>query len=545
MRIRPTALKPVDANKLLPGTTIRTDICIVGSGAAGLSVANEFLGTSREVCILEGGGYGPNEETQSLYDLESIGYPIRENFMSRARYYGGTCNLWAGRTMRLEPIDLAQRSWIPNSGWPMPYSELARYYHEGTRALRLPSFQTFDQIAHPLHMSEKEISLFDNDQLRAIPILWGTKPFRFGTAYKSKLQKAPNITLYLNANVTEINLDDSGTYVASLSASTLGGTELVISASYVVLACGGLENARLLLVSRGVCSSGVGNEFDVVGRYYMDHPRAIFGQVRLHPNTSLPKLMGYPLPDGMAQIGIGLTEHVQRKEHLHNSYVTLEPQLSEVAQKRYESSVRFAKIVLRKGYAGRRYNVFGARLAEVRDMIYLLTPKEIMPHALYRWYVTAKRSLNRYIRVKYLTTVNYCEQIPNPESRVYLSQKRDRLNMNTLILDWRLDAQESNSIARLHQVLAKRLVRSEIGDLESSRPEFENLSFTDASHHMGTTRICEDPKKGVVDAHCKVHGVSNLFVTGSSVFPTVGHANPTLTIVALAIRLADHLKEKR
>lgn len=544
MRIPPTALKPVDANKLLSGTTVRTDICIVGSGPAGISVANEFFGTSREVCLLEGGGYGPDEETQSLYDLESIGYPIRENFMSRARYYGGTCNLWAGRAMRLEPIDLDQRSWIPNSGWPIPYSELTDYYHKGARALRLPSFQMFDQIARPLHMSEKEVSLFDNDRLRAIPILWGTRPFRFGTAYKSKLQKAPNITLYLNANVTEINLDDSGTYVTSLSASTLSGTEFIISANYVVLACGGLENARLLLVSRGICSSGVGNEFDVVGRYYMDHPRAIFGQVRLHPNTSLPKLMGYPLPDGMAQLGIGLTENVQRKEHLHNSYVTLEPQLSDLAQQRYESSVRFAKILLRKGYAGRRYNIFGARLVEVRNMIYLLTPKEIMPHALYRWYVTAKRKLNKYLRVKYLTTINYCEQIPNPESRVFLSQNRDRLNMNTLILDWRLDAQESTSIARLHQILAKHLVRSEIGDLESSRPEVEKLSFTDASHHMGTTRMCDDPKKGVVNTHCKVHGVSNLFVTGSSVFPTVGHANPTLTIVALAIRLADHLKEK-
>lgn len=532
----------IDANTLHDNLDIHTDLCIVGAGAAGTVLANEFAGTSTGICLIESGSYHPTEENQSLYDFESIGYPVRENFMSRARYYGGTCNIWAGRCMKLRPIDLQKRAWVPNSGWPLTYEELEAYYKKAVKALRLPAGDTFQNLTCLPGLDDKEVSLFDNHDLAPAIALWAKTPLRFGGAYKSTFKKSCNIRVYLNANVTELVLNGLGEAVESLTVRTLSGKQLRIEAKHVVLACGGLENARLLLVSRQKHPHGVGNQFDVVGRYYMDHPRAICGRVQLFGPTSLPGLLGLPLADGMVQIGIALSAEAQCREQLLHSYISLEPQLSQAAEQRYQSSVHFMKILLRKGYAGNRFDFFGARLAEIRELVYLLTPKEIMPHALYRSYITLKRKLYKSVTTKGLTVINYCEQVPNPASRVFLSEKRDRLNMHSLVLDWKVGTEETRSILRLHELLREYLAKSGIGIVESTLPDTHPLPFTDASHHMGTTRMSVAPSTGVVDKNCKVYGVRNLFIAGSSVFPTVGHANPTLTIVALALRLADHLK---
>jgi choline dehydrogenase-like flavoprotein len=532
----------IDSNKLYEHVDITTDICIVGSGAAGTVIANEFHDTSTDICLIESGGYHPTEEHQSLYDLDSIGYPMRENFMSRARYYGGTCNIWAGRCMKLQPIDLQKRAWVPHSGWPLSYSELDAYYKKASQALKLPDLSAFKDFTQLPRVIDQGISLFKNKDLELAIALWAKKPLRFGAAYKSAFKKSRNIRVYLNANVTEIVLNDLGNAVEALRVQTLSGKRWRIKAKHFVLACGGLENARLLLVSRQKHAHGVGNHFDVVGRYYMDHPRAIFGHVRLFGPTSLPMLLGLPLADGKMQMGIALSEEAQRRERVLNSYVSLEPQLSKAAEQRYQSSVHFMKILLRKGYAGNRWNFFNSGLAEIRELVYLLTPKEIMPHCFYRPYLTLKRKLSPSVTTKNLTVINYCEQAPNPQSRVFLSEKRDRFQMHSLVLDWKVGAEETRSILRLHELLGKYLVKSGIGILESTLPDTHTLPFTDASHHMGTTRMSAEPRLGVVDNNCRVHSIKNLFIVGSSVFPTAGYANPTPTIVALALRLADHLK---
>src|SRR5687768_10674708 len=132
-------MKTTDVNELPASSTITADICIVGAGAAGITVATELDGDRQTVCLVESGGYQPDEETQALYALETVGHPVREKFMSRARYFGGTCNLWAGRCMRLTRIDVSPREWVPHSGWPLTYEELERYYARAARMLRLPS----------------------------------------------------------------------------------------------------------------------------------------------------------------------------------------------------------------------------------------------------------------------------------------------------------------------------------------------------------------------------------------------------------------------
>ena len=166
----------IDANRLQPNSILNTDICVVGARAAGITLSNELNGSLQSVCLVESGNHDPDEETQSLYDLGIAGYPVRENFMSRARYFGGTCNLLAGRSMKLTELDLIKREWVPNSGWPITYSELQRYYDKAERILKLPSFDRFENSTLKRSMSPSERTLFNNDDLKPNISLWAKKP---------------------------------------------------------------------------------------------------------------------------------------------------------------------------------------------------------------------------------------------------------------------------------------------------------------------------------------------------------------------------------
>jgi choline dehydrogenase-like flavoprotein len=532
----------VNANEAGDGRTIETDICIVGSGPAGMTLAAELDGTPLRVALVESGDFGPDEETQALYDLSVVGHPVRENFMSRARYFGGTSNLWAGRSMWLTRMDVCVREWIPHSGWPISFDELERYYARAATVLKLPSKRELDGVRASSRRHSVERVLAENADLEANVSAWSRQPLRFGHAYRQQLEASTNIATFVNANVTGIELNAAGDRVEACTAATLGGLALRFKARRFVLACGGLETARLLLASRSVHANGIGNDHDVVGRYYMDHPRAVYGRVKFSAPQKLPGLLGIPLAHGMAQVGIQLKEDVQRRERLLNSYATVERYWSDQAAQAYQSFVHSAKIVLRKGYAGKRFSFSRAELAKVPELIYLLAPRELMPHPLYR---VARQLKERFTKgVTDLIVVTYSEQAPNPQSRVYLGNDRDRFGLPRLVLDWVISRDETRTLMRLHDLIDVHLRNAGIGRLDhgGAADPFGDLRYTDASHHVGTTRMSRDPREGVVNEHCQVHGVGNLFISGSGVFPTSGHANPTLTIVALAIRLAEHLK---
>jgi hypothetical protein len=198
------------------------------------------------------------------------------------------------------------------------------------------------------------------------------------------------------------------------------------------------------------------------------------------------------------------------------------------------------KIFLRRGYSGKRFTLSKVKLAKIPELIYLLAPRELIPHFLYRAFKATREILGK--DPSELIIVNYCEQVPNPASRVFLSEKRDKLNMNRLILDWKVGCEETRTLVRLQELLGQYLQKNNIGSLKADATDLNDLPYTDASHHIGTTRMSDSPRTGVVDVNCKVHGIENLFIAGSSLFPTCGYANPTWTIVALALRLAEHLR---
>ncbi len=531
----------LDARELGQTAELAGNICIVGAGAAGITLATELAGDSRDVILLESGGLRPDEETQALYELESVGYPIRPDFMSRARYFGGSCNLWAGRSMKLSPADTAGRAWVEGSAWPITHNEIEARYPRAAEILGLPELRMFEPSMFRERLGEAERALYGADDLAPTVSLWAPRPRRFGKAYRKRLSRADQVRAVLHANATRIELHPDGRSVTALEAATLDGRRFRVRANAFVLACGGIENARLLLASNDLQANGVGNAHDIVGRYFMDHPRAIHGRVRLGSGRALSWLGGRPLAGGRAQLGIGLDEETRRREGLLNHYVTLEALHSAYTAHAYESFIQTMKVMLRRGHAGSRRDLGRARRTPIPGLIYLLTPKELLPHRLYRWWVRARDALRRDRGPTERTVVYFCEQPPNPESRVRLRRERDALGVPLLTLDWRLGGEVTRSLLRLQEILGDRFRESGVGELS---PGEGDPVYTDASHHMGTTRMSRDPKTGVVNPDCRVHAIANLYVAGSSVFPSAGHANPTLTIVALTLRLADHLKNR-
>lgn len=531
----------VESDALADASSLRAEVCIVGAGAAGITLACELDAAGIQVLLVESGGFELDEDVQALYDLESTGHPLRDSYMSRARYFGGSCKLWAGRSMPLNPIDLEQRDWVADSGWPIPYRELTDWYGAAGQVLELPSLDADALARYRSQFSTAEARLFESAALVPTVSVWARNTQRFGRDYRRRLAASRNVRVLLRHSVTDIQLDAGGVAVQGLVVKSLDGSTLSIAADEFVLACGGLENARLLLASRDRQPQGLGNAHDQVGRCFMDHPRTVFGKVHVPADVRLRALRGRPLPDGKLQIGIGLSAATQRREKLLNHYVTLELQTSGYAEARYQAMVQTAKVLLRRGHAGSRWDFKSMRVRDLPNMVYLLSPKELMPHFAYRAFIAAREALPRKPRPQTYIVVYFCEQPPDAASRVTLAADRDRLGVPKLKLHWRIDASVDDSVRRMQELLAQQLQRSGVGRLEPGSGE---LRYTDASHHMGTTRMSADPRLGVVDADCRVHGVSNLFMAGSSVFPCAGHANPTLSLVALALRLGRHLRTR-
>lgn len=457
---------------------IEADICIIGSGAAGLLMGHEFLGSDTRVVILESGNTEKAAVPDPLYDFTSEQQPI--SLESRVRALGGTTTVWSGRWKPLDPIDFDARDWIPNSGWPLTRSELLPYYRRADALVDVEyAYDDSSKITPPFSLERAEA-------LEPTGVVFLEKHTRnWGNLFKADFNNSKNVSLYVDSHVT--NIHKEGRRVVQVSGRTTTGSEFVVRASRFVLAIGGIENARLLLLSN------IGNEHDQVGRYYMDHPKMAAGIIEGQTPINLSNSGFYDNP-GETRFGLRLKESIQRSHKLLNAHILLES---------VQPNSFFAK-VQRKLFAETQY-------------------------------------ISPTIRIR-----NYLEQPPRAENRVSLGQKRDAFGSRLASIAWSVRNEEMETLAAFHTLLSQDLERMGMGKLMSpllSSPKgARDLMPTDASHHMGTTRMGVSPEYSVVDPSCCVHGTENLFIAGSSVFPTGGSANPTATIGALAIRLADHLK---
>lgn len=527
----------IDARNIPEGTRVESDICIIGAGAAGITLAREFSDTQYNVCLLESGGLDYDKDTQDLYKGENIGFPYYELDALRLRYFGGTTNHWAGACRPLDEIDFAKRSWVPDSGWPFDKSHLDPFYKRAHSVIQLgPYDYNLDSW-----VSKEKPKLPFNENLLTTAMFRG-KPLRFGQVYRDEIENAPNIQTYLFANVTNIASNSDGNTIDRLEVATLAGNNFSVTAKIIILATGGIENPRMLLASNDVHKNGLGNQFDLVGRYFMEHLSA--PAAALFPSDS-----DFPMDlysgkkdnqDGVIGYSyLTLPEKIIKEEELLNIRAFILTIPNQDALTSVSNGVASADAILETMRESKMIDDFDNHLVNVlRDF------DEV---AIYSY----QKFFRQEFRKKPTYYLNYhIEQAPNPESRVTLTTERDKLGLPMVNLAWRFGELEQRTLKRANDIIAQELGRTGIGHLRLTLTDPDTgwpsvlKGVRGAWHQMGTTRMHHDPKHGVVNEDCKVHGISNLYIAGSSVFPASGYTNPTLTIVALSIRLADQIKRE-
>jgi len=505
----------LDARRFPGGTLLEADLCIIGAGPAGIALAVELIGRDLDVLVLESGGLKPDEGIQDLNEGAVIGGPYAGLRQTRYRSAGGAINLWntpvrgeiGGKYVPLDPRDFDQWSEVPLSGWPFDRAHLEPFYQ---RAQAVCGLGRFAYEGNEWADGQRPVPTLASDHVTTGVYQFGTARF-FTRRNVRELLAASNVRLCHHATVCKLETNGTGRRVIGADGASLQGRGLRVQARIFVLAAGAIENARLLLLSRGRGPEALGNRSDWVGRCFMEHPRDY--TLTLIPRS--PSLFrearffdAHRARDGTIIGGrLALQEKTIRSGRLPNASVTLLPR--EKAPVEVSGAVR--RLVARLRRVGRRRSRGGYGWSSIAD------PADVFD--------------------AFRMVVNL-EQRPNPENRVILASRRDSLGVARAEVHWRWREEEQAGLERLRTSIARWLDEAGLGRVEvhPGLPPDPN-----AHHHAGTTRMHSDPRFGVVDANGRVHGTDNLYVAGASVFPTVGFANPTLTIVALALRLADHL----
>ena len=505
----------LDARELRAGTVLEADICIVGGGPAGITLAHEFVGSQAIVLILESGGLKSDEHIQELNEGVVIGDPYAGLQQTRCRQVGGTAHLWntsvgdeiGAKYVPLDPCDFDELADFPHIQWPFDYSDLEPFYRRAQIVCGLGSFaydgKDWSDEDHPLLTLKV-------DQLSTRVYQCGIGRF-FTDLYPQAVARSSNVCLCHYATIRELKLRNSGRQVMGATFVSLSGDQFHAQATIFVLAAGAIENARLLLLSGENALDTPGNRYGWVGRCFMEHPRDY--ALTLIPRS--PDLFReatfydlHPARNGTIVGGrIALDSRTIRTARLPNASITLLPCVKKRA----------------------------ARLSRI--MSYLQRFVGPQPKSGYGW----SRIQNLSQAFDTFQLVINVEQRPNPENRVALAQRRDFLGIPRVDLFWHWSDEEQANLERLRRVIASALEGAGIGRVEISTGLRPNPN---AHHHAGTTRMHADPRWGVVNADACVHGTDNLYVTGGSILCSAGFANPTLTIVALALRLADHLKQR-
>ncbi len=514
--------------------TLEADLCIIGSGPAGLTLAREFAGTGVRVVLLESGGMQPDRDLDALNTIENVGVSrVIDQTLVRNRMLGGTSSTWSGRCALFDDVDFSKRAWVPHSGWPIERSTLLPFLARTAQHLGLTVLDNMqmDDLWGAVGRSRPDIE-FDTTLLRSY--FWsyskhpGARDFmRFGPRALS--ERARGIRCFVNATLVHINTSPDGTTVEGLEVRGRDGAIRLVRARIVVLCAGGIENARLLLASNRSISAGIGNANDLVGRFLMDHPRGGIARFASVDHLTIQRLFG----SYRAQIagrsssltyGFALSPQVQANEGLLNCAAWISGERAPD-----DPWDAIANVARRRGPAFHQLYKAASGLGLLGNGLLRLREQRGPSHKL-----------------NSLDLVCMVEQRPNPDSRVTLAETTDAFGMPLSRIDWRVGDQEHDTVKWMAYIFCAEMRRlgfpvPEIADMARFDRQVP-LTLPDVAHPTGTTRMSTHPRSGVVNTDLGVHGVCGLYVVGSSVFPTSGHANPTQTIVALAVRLADHLK---
>jgi choline dehydrogenase-like flavoprotein len=527
----------IDLRAQPDAVSVESDICIIGAGAAGITLARKLRQLGLDVCLLESGGLDYEAATQELYRGANVGMPYYELDKSRLRFFGGTVALWGGRCALLDPIDFKRRPWVAHSGGPISRADLDPYYREAHQVFDLDRFNYEEAVWKELGLDDPgldagklDVKLWRFDELAE----------RFIGERAKDLVDDPGLRILLHANVVALKASADAGSIDHLEVRPIDGQTRVVRAKRFVLAAGAIENSRLLLVSNDVEPNGIGNARDQVGRCFMEHPAGRIAKIETDRAFDIWALFQKRFMPGGVPLApaLRLGDKAQRKRKALNSIVTFKLQRDPsrgvaVGNKIYQSALHSLS-------PNRRGRMLDHLYRGVRAWIH----REVRS-SVERW------RANRGITGLY--AIIRGEQAPNPDSRVLLSTEVDALGNRRADLDWQMTAIDKHTALVMAETIDEEFRRlgwggatpsgwlSEPGPQWPVDPTVGNHPLANY-HQLGGTRMGDDPARSVVDRDCRVHGYANLFVAGGSVFTTSGWANPTLTIVALALRLGERLK---
>ncbi|MDX2470428.1 MAG: GMC family oxidoreductase [SAR324 cluster bacterium] len=500
----------IDLKENIEIKDIQADICIIGAGAAGLTLAREFEKENYSVTILESGVHSYNKEIQNLYKGQFKYHGLgRENDTNhvldrdRIRCLGGTTYHWGGMCATFDELDFQKRPWVPNSGWPISRDDLMPYYDRASKYLKLPKYR-FPVI--PKENPGRLPLKFDSNYDITTKMFYFSKIKNMGWAWSEGIQNSKNLTLYTNATVQNLDLDKKLGSLSSVTVLRNSKTlpSITVKAKKYVLATGAIENARILLSSNDVNKAGVGNDNDLVGRYFQAHGYLIRSTqiITLSPSTKISSLYARN-PFGV----LALSPKLQTKHQILNMWVGIG---------RFGGKIKPSpKNML--GDVQNEYDLLSSDLGQKKNEG--------------KWYQGANQV--------------FFEQEPDPNNRVTLSEELDWLGTPKSNVSVQISELQKHTLVESMKVIGHAIGQSFSGKVridEDNDRIFNSLDDGLSKHHHGTTRMDDDAKHGVVDSNCLTHSVKNLYVAGASVFPTSSATNPTYTIVAMSIRLADHLK---
>jgi choline dehydrogenase-like flavoprotein len=560
----------VDARGLHNGGELRFDVCVVGAGAAGIALALKLRGSGARVVVLESGGETWDADTQEMYVGETTGQPYFDLTIDRLRFFGGSTNHWGGTCRPFSATDFDPPPGGAVPGWPIGLADVAPFYDEAgvVCGLRRPVSKLDEAAAQD---PTKPLPLGADDFDARYNQIVDRQRRSFADRYRDDISAADDITVHLWANATEIMVDSSGTKVTGAQVATLTGVRYIVQASVVVLATGGIENPRLLLASKGAGPEGLGNRHDLVGRFFMEHPRFLAALiVPSDPGMSYEWYDSH-IVDGIRFRGYSaLSQGRKRDDELTDVQLRLSPRYSPA----FTSAIGSRDAQAFRDLAdwvtdgdrpalGRDLLRISADLTTAGDWVVPGGPVPVpLPDVLSRLVGGTSSEREALIPGLFGDVAAYLwangvsqppvdvvevtariAQVPNPDSRVTLTESADQLGIPRVKLHWELSENDRRSVVRAVELFGAELAATGAGRAQLLFDETGNwpLDLSGGSHHMGTTRMSTEPEDGVVDANCMVHGVESLYVAGSSVFATASSATPTLTLVALALRLGDHL----
>jgi len=514
--------------------TIEVDICILGAGAAGITIALELIDSGLSVLLVESGALEYEQPTQDLYKGENVSFMDFPLETTRLRYFGGTTNHWGGMCRQLDAYDLQRDTSYQWPNWPLSKSDLEPFYAKAQTLCELGDAIYDNYLAE---FGQSEENPFPDEQTNLKPVFFQrSKPTRFGQRYIEQLKQANNVHVLLNANVKELIDAEDRTRIISASLVSLSGKTAQVKAQQYVIAAGGLETPRILLLSKRNSSKGIANDHDLVGRSYMDHFGAYVGKILFNRPASSDSVFFREKDFKGTRIGgcLAPTEKLLIEKNIGNFIFLFNPGTEP------DLSIEMLKSI-KQDIANRRWpeNMLSklSKIVGNADTMANLAYKNIFDTDKRLFDVESRKSGQ-------LCSVSInMEQFQNDNSRVLLSDELDNLGLPKIKLDWQLSDEDSRTLEVATRELASMLGRTNSGRLRLTSDLANNTpSYSISCHHSGTTRMASAPERGVVDKDCRAHGIQNLYIIGSSVFPSIGWANPTLTIVALSVRLAETLR---